>query len=224
LHLAVKVLLVPCVLTPFAQAQSKKLTLTLNRHVAELPVVDIKGRSYVEVSNLARALNGSVSFRGDLISLTVPGDTTGASAQPSEPEQTRTKLTPQFMKSAIEALALMREWGTTLAYSIKNGYPVTDQWVSSYREQARSGVQTASSSATTDDDRNAVQLLTNEFESVLQWTNKLLDARKSMSAANYALSDNALRNDPLSQKIMTCGHFLGTMLGSGQFGDDASCH
>lgn len=82
----------------------------------------------------------------------------------------------------------------------------------------------ASIAATTEADRQALQLLTNEFESVKQWSNKLVEARNSMDTAKYAMSSNALQNDPLSQKIVTCGRFLATMLASGQFQDDPSCH
>jgi hypothetical protein len=45
-----------------------------------------------------------------------------------------------------------------------------------------------------------------------------------MNAAKYALSPSELHNDPLSQKIVSCGHFLGQMLASGDFQDDPSCH
>jgi hypothetical protein len=82
----------------------------------------------------------------------------------------------------------------------------------------------ASSAVSTDADRNALGLLRHEFESVQEWSNKLLEARKSMNAAKYALSPSELHNDPLSQKIVSCGHFLGQMLASGDFQDDPSCH
>jgi hypothetical protein len=68
-----------------------------------------------------------------------------------------------------------------------------------------------------------LELLRKEFDWVQEWSNKLLEARKSMNAAKYALSPNELHNDPLSQKIVSCGHFLGQMLASGDFQDDPSC-
>jgi hypothetical protein len=45
-----------------------------------------------------------------------------------------------------------------------------------------------------------------------------------MDTAKYTTSPNALREDPLSQKLIACGHFLAQMLGSATFQDDASCH
>ena len=118
----------------------------------------------------------------------------------------------------------MREWASPLAYAIQNGYPITEQWVAGYRESAANGVRMATVAASTSDDRNALQLLSNEFESVREWSNKLVEARKSLNTANYSMSESALRDDPLSQKIVTCGHFLASMLGSGSYQDNPSCH
>ena len=49
-------------------------------------------------------------------------------------------------------------------------------------------------------------------------------AKRSMDTAKYALSPGALRNEPLSQKIVSRGRFLASMLGSNTFQDDPSCH
>ena len=118
----------------------------------------------------------------------------------------------------------MREWASTLANAVQNGYPITDSWVAGYRVQAESGLAIASAAVSTDADRNAFGLLRTELENVQTWSNRLLDARKSMGAANYALSPNTLRNEPLSQKIVSCAHFMGQMFANGSFQDDASCH
>ena len=99
----------------------------------------------------------------------------------------------------------------------------TDDSVASHREQSARDLRLASAAASTDSDRNALQLLTHEFEAVRDWSNKLVQERKSMDTAKYALSENALRDDPISQKIITCGHFLATMFGSGRFEDNPSC-
>jgi hypothetical protein len=82
----------------------------------------------------------------------------------------------------------------------------------------------ASTAVSSDADRDAFQLLNHEFDAVQEWSNKLLEARKSMDTAKYSVSPTALQNDPLSQKIVSCGRFLGQMLVSGNFQDEASCH
>jgi hypothetical protein len=67
-------------------------------------------------------------------------------------------------------------------------------------------------------------LLTNEFQNVKAWSNELTEAKKNMATAKYTMSEGALRDEPLSQKLVKCGHFLGAMLGGGDFKDDLSCH
>ena len=118
----------------------------------------------------------------------------------------------------------MREWASTLAYAIQNGYPITEHGAANSREQAAQDLRLAAAAVSTESDRNALQLLTNEFEAVREWSNKLVQEHKAMNTAKYAISTNALQNDPASQKIITCGHFLAAMLGSGSFTDDPSCH
>jgi hypothetical protein len=48
---------------------------------------------------------------------------------------------------------------------------------------------------------------------------KILSARKSM---NFIPRD-ALKDDPLDQKILNCARSLASMAASGQFLDDGSC-
>jgi len=104
------------------------------------------------------------------------------------------------------------------------GVSIKEEWVARYREQAASGLRLASVAASTNADRSALQLLTNEFDGVRDWSNKLVAAGKAMDTAKYSMSENAVRNDPQSQKLITCWRFLASMLGSGSFQDDSSCH
>lgn len=210
---------------PFAQAKQQASTLVLNGQPGQAAVVQIDGRAYVDLEGLARIANGSLSFRANRIVLTLPPSALSPPVAVPPPNQMDTSaLSRDFMRAGIEEIALMREWASPLAYAIQNGYPVTEQWVTGYREQAAHGLRLASVAASSEADRNALQLLTNEFDAVRQWSNKLMEARNSMNAAQYAMSSSALRDDPLSQKIITCGRFLASMLGSSSFQDDPSCH
>jgi len=211
--------------TSLAQAPQQQRTLVVNGQSGQASVVLISGRTFVDLAALARIANGSVGFQGNQITLTLPSSAAAAHTPPPQPEPTPTTgLSREFMKAGIETLAQMREWATTLAYAIQNGYGVTDNWVADYREQAASSLRLATAAASTDSDRSALQLLNNEFESVRDWSNKLVEAKKSMDVGKYAVSPNALRDEPLSKKIIACGHFLATMLAGGEFQDDASCH
>jgi hypothetical protein len=208
----------------FAQVNHQSRTIVINGQAGQAEIVKVDGRSYVDLEALARITNGSLRFKGSSIVLDLPMSASSPAAVPPPVPADDSGLSREFMKAGIEAIAGMREWASTLAYATQNGYNVTESWVATYREQASHNVSLASVAVATEADRDALQLLNNEFEAVREWSNKLVEARKSMNAAKYALSANALRDEPLSQKIIACGRFLAPMLGSGSFQDDASCH
>jgi hypothetical protein len=211
--------------TTLAQVSRQSRTLVINGQPGQAEVVKIDGRSYVELDELARITNGTLGFEASRILLNLPVSTASVPASVPPPTPTDDSgLSQGFMIAGIEAIAGLREWASPLAYAIQNGYNVTDSWVATYREQAMHDVNLASTAATTDGDRSALQLLNHEYQAMLQWSNKLVEARKAMDTAKYSVSSNALRDEPLSQKITTCGHFLASMFGSGRFQDDASCH
>jgi hypothetical protein len=103
--------------------------------------------------------------------------------------------------------------------SVQNGYPVTDDFLAGYRRRASTNLRLASVAVSTDPDRSAFQLLSNELDKMQQLSNQVLDARQNMSY----MSANALRDDPLNQQILTCARSLAAMAASGQFQDDGSC-
>ena len=191
-------------------------------------MIQNNGRPCVDLQSLVEITRGSLSYREGRIVLSLPTGLNPSPPSPTEPTvpppATENGLSQDFMRAGIEEIATMREWASTLAYAIQNNYHVTEDWVANYREQAANNLRLASAAASTDGDRRALQLLNNEFESVRTWSDKLVEARKSMDTAKYAMSAGALRNEPLSQKIVTCGHFLASLLGSGSFQDDPSCH
>lgn len=208
-----------------AQTKQQIQTLVVNGISGQAAVVQMEGRAYVDVAALAHIANASLSFQPNRILLTFPPTASNTPAVAAPPDHgDDTGLTRDFMKAGIEAIALMREWASPLASAIRNGYPLTEDWVAGYRDAAAQGLSMASVAASSDADRNALQLLSNEFAAVKEWSSKLVEARKSMDTAKYAVSPDALREDPLSQKIITCGHFLASMLGSASFQDDPSCH
>jgi len=215
----------------FGQMKQQQRNLTVNGQSGTAEVIDLNGRSFVDMSALASIGKGSVSFSGPGIVLTFPSSdnrsaTAVAAESPAAPVHPRNSaaLSQDFMKAGIEEIARLREWATTLASAIRGGYGVTDEWVNGYRDQASQNLQLADAAATTDGDRNAAQLLHHAFDLVQQWSDKLVTAKKSMDTAKYSTSPDALREDPLSQKVITCGRFLTQMLGSATFQDDASCH
>ena len=222
--LAILVILLSAV--ALAQVNPQRTSVVVNGRSGEAAVVSISGRTYIDVENLAQIANGSLGFHGQQITLTLPGSAASAPVAAPEPQHPAPThgLSQNFMVAGIEVIAELREWGTTMAYAIQNQYGVTANWANDYRQKTAASLAQASASASTDADRNALQLLTNEFTNVGTWSDSLVKAKERMDTAKYSTSPDALRNEPLSQKIVTCGRFLAQMLGSGEFKDDGSCH
>jgi hypothetical protein len=97
---------------------------------------------------------------------------------------------------------------------------VTEDWIDGYRARAEQSLRLVSLAATTDSDKNAFQLLSNEFNNMKKLSDRFLEAEKSRTY----ISPESLNNDPLDQKILNCARSLAAMAASGQFSDDGSCH
>jgi hypothetical protein len=207
-----------------AQAGHSNATLVVNGQSGQAAVIQQNGRTFVDLAALAQIANGSLSFKGNTISLNVPGS--GGAAAPADTTKATddTTLSRAFMKAGIEEMALLREWGAAVAYAIQNGYPLQEQWANNYRGKAESGLQMASAAASTTGDKSALQLLSNEYDGVRQWSDKLVQASKNMETAKYSMSPDSLRQEPQTQKLITCWRFLGSMMGNGSFQNDDSCH
>ena len=89
-----------------------------------------------------------------------------------------------------------------------------------YRGSAAANLKLAGLAVSTDADRKAFQLLTNEFNNMQQSSQRFLTARANLTY----IPQDSLNNDPLDQKIVACAHVLAGMASSGQFQDDPSCH
>jgi len=188
-------------------------TFTVAGHSAEIPVTEMGGRSYVEIEALARLANGSLGFRGNQIVLTLPPSNanTSTTAAPG--------FTKEFLRAGIEQMSVIREWRSALISAVQRGFPITDDWMKSFSDRAQHNLRLVSLAASTESDKNAFQLLTNEFNNMKQLSDRFLDANKSRT---YTRSD-ALENDPLDRRILNCGHALAAMAATGQFLDDGSC-
>jgi hypothetical protein len=139
------------------------------------------------------------------------------------PVQPPPGLSRAFATSAIAALADLREWRGAVSAMITHGLAISDEWAQGYRDEAQANLGKAEVAARTDDDRNALALLQNEAGSLTAWWNGVLAARQDLNGAT-TIDPDALKNDTALAKIRTCSQFLNSMLVSGAFSDDASCH
>lgn len=216
-----------------------KHTLLLNGHSTDVPVIYVSGHPYVGLEALAKALNGSMSTAhsstGSVVGLSMPsspdnGET--ASTAPARSSATMsTAFTAQapvpanqgfsrgFMTAGIEAMSALREWHSALQTTIQSGFPLSAAVVDPYRAEATKDLRLASVAATTSADRSGYHLLEHEYQNMAKLSDKYVSMRANL---NYIAPD-ALQNDELNQRVVSCGRFLATMTASGQFSEDRSC-
>ena len=212
-----------------AQDASQNRTLiVVNGQSGNVPVIQVNGRSYADLEALASAINGSLTYSGNQIALTLPSSSASANSAPSPAPASAPApasvsnpgFSSGFMKAGIEQMATVREWHTALASAIQNGTPVAAGWLAPYRAQAQMNLRLAQVAIQTNSDRKVFQLLTNVFQNMSKLADKYIAARNNMSY----ISPDALQNDDLNQRIVACGHSLAAMAASGQFVDDGSCN
>jgi len=196
--------------------------LVVNGRTAATAIRQIDGRSYIDIETLAQITNGVFTVEPNRIVLTIPGS--DSSVTPSAtPSQTTQGLSKDFAKAASAELAEMREWRGALGTMITYGLAVSGSWAQEYHAQVEEGLRQAMVAASTDADRNALQLIRNEYDKLAGWAGDVFAERQALDGAR-TMDPNATQNDAALAKIMSCGRFLNVMLVSGVFADDPSCH
>lgn len=204
-----------------APAAQQNQTLIINGQPGQAPVIQLNGRSYVDLEALARLSNGSLSFSGNQIILTLPSSSASApAAAPSTSAPANPGFSKDFLTAGIEEMSTIREWHSALASAIVNQVPVAQGWLAPYQAQAMTNLRLAQVAARTDADQNAAQLIANVYQKMKQLSDKYVAKRANVSY----IAPDALKNDTLDQSIIACGKSLGAMAASGQFYDDGSCH
>jgi hypothetical protein len=191
--------------------------LLIEGHQGQARVIQVQGKNYVEVEELARATGGSLRFAGNQVILTLPG---GASAAPqAEQSAPAAGLSKPFLSAGIETMREILEWHAALKTGIERGYPLSDVWFGYFRRQIQSNLKQAEAAASTDMDHRSLPLLTNEFNMM----DALADKYLKIAASRDYLAPNALNSDPLDQKLLTCWQSLTSTASSNQFADDGAC-
>lgn len=205
-------------------AQDKPLrSLVVNGRTVDTAVVEVEGRSYVDIEGLAQIIGGSVNFEPNQITLTLPEPTPAAApADAKEAVPETADMTKQFQELAVFTLAEMREWKGAISAVVASGLPVVGTWPDDYHDRVGNDLLQATLAASTMQDHQAVQLLQQEYALLTNWANQVLGERKAMDAAR-SIDPNALQSDQALAKISKCGQFLGSMIVGGDFYDDSSC-
>lgn len=103
-------------------AAPQNRTLVLTGHPGELSVKEMDGRYYVDVEELMRLANGSLSFRGNQIVLTLSAPTISTPATNSAASQsTPSGFSKEFLRAGIEEMSVISEWRSSLINAIRQG-------------------------------------------------------------------------------------------------------
>ena len=211
------------VMVGLVQAAQQGTVLVLSGYTETVPVMQVNGKNYVNVEALARATNGSMSFNGNQIVLTLPAAGSGggaaASQQAAPAASQNAGFSKEFLTAAIEEMSTLREWHSALASAIANGFPVTGELVGPYQAQAVTNLRLMQVAVSTQSDQGAAQLISNAYQKMKQLSDKYVAKRAKLEF----VGPNALKNDPLDQSLIACGTSLRSMAGSGQFVDDGTC-
>jgi hypothetical protein len=213
-----------CVGMLFAQSTQDRTLIVNGKSYGT--VAQIGGHSYVDVETLAQITGGAVTIEPNRIVLTFLASasegTSGSAAATNAPPAVQ-GLSRGFSSAAVSLLAEMREWrgavGTILTYNV----PVVGTWPQDYRDHVNADLSQVGLAVITSSDQEAFQLLRNEFGNLEQWADQVVSNRNSMNATN-TVTPNALQNDTSLAKITDCGRFLNSMVVSGAYADNASCH
>src|ERR1700688_5240854 len=203
-------------------AQSTNKILVVNGKTAGPGVRQINGRLYVDLETLAQATNAVFTVEPRRVVLNIPPSDAGAAATDDSAENSQ-KLSRDFSSAAISALAAMREWRVAVRAMILYGLAVSETWVQAYHQQSMDALQQAAVVASTDADKNALQVFRNEADMMTSWANQVEADRQQLNGEKV-VDPNALKDDPTLAKIQKCSQFLNSMVLSGSFTDDPTCH
>jgi len=205
----------------WSQTAQENRSLVVNGQPGQAPVIRWKGRSYVDVEALSRLTDGSLSFKGNQITLTLPASAASTPiATPSASKPPDSAFSKDFLKASIETIAVVVEWRTALVNAARNASPVSDDSDAGYRAQATKDLRLASVAVSTRSDRNAYRLFSQEVSDMQKLSNQIIASYNSMQN----ISPEVLTDDPLEQQTLNCARSLESMVSSGQFQDDGSCH
>jgi hypothetical protein len=189
-------------------------------------VVQLRGHAYVDVETVAQFMNGSVTLEANRVVLNFPES--GATAAPSAelapaPQAPPPGLSRNFASLAIAELAEMREWRGAVGTILTYGVPASGTWPQDYHDRVQTNLGQVGVAAVTAADQDAMQLLQNEYSNLSRWASDVVTTRQSLNATNTVRPDT-IQTDQALAKISDCSRFLNSMLVSGVFADDQSCH
>jgi hypothetical protein len=200
-----------------AQSTRDKI-LVVNGKTAGTPVVQIDGRYYMDIETVAQITNGLVTVEPDRIILTMRAPNSSI-----PPPQAPEGLSKEFARAGIAELAEMREWRGAIGAVLTYNVPFVGTWPQDYHDRVEGSLMQVAVAASTASDRDALQLLRNEFANLADWASSVVATRQALNATK-TVDPNVMQNDRALAKLSDCSSFLSGMFVSGMFADSPSCH
>jgi len=200
-----------------AQAPVKAAVFTVAGHSGEAQLLQLNGKSYIEVETLARLTKGALSFKANRTTLTLPPPEPAgqAAAPPAKPG-----FSTAFVQAGIEEIAVIREWRIAIVNAVLNNTPVSEDWVAAQHRLADKNLALASAAGSTADDRSAFPLLSAEFNNM----QKLSELYLAMRKQSEFISPDTFHSTPLEEQILTCARGFVAMTENQIFQDQPACH
>jgi hypothetical protein len=200
-----------------AQTPQTPTTLVIAGHAGEVKILQVGGKSYVEVEALARLTKGTLSFKDNRTTLTLPPTDPEA---PTPQPQVKAGFSRPFVQAAIEELGSITEWRTGIVSAVEKNIPLSEEWASAQHRQAEKNLALASAAVSTEDDRSSFPLLSSELDHM----QKLSDNYLALLKQSAAMSPDNFGNSALEEQILSCAKGFVAMTESRQFQDQAPCH
>ena len=200
-----------------AQTPQKGSTLTIAGHPGEALLLQVNGKSYIDIETLARLTQGTLSFKTNQTILTLPPPDAAA---PAPAPHAVAGFSRAFTQAGIEEMSVIREWRVAIVNAVRNNSPASEDWISTQHRLAEKNLALASAAASTDDDRSAYPLLSTEFNNMQSLSELYLAIRKQ----GTFISPDTFHSSPLEDQILSCARGFVAMTESHEFQDQPACH
>ena len=213
--------LLSCSMPAAGQSQVEQRTVVINGHAGEVTVYRIDNHAFVDLETLVRIGSGSVDYQQGRIVVTLPL----VRPSPTLPQSDATgpEISAGFDTAAIQELAAIKEWHSTIAFALQRAVPGDGSRLAVLRDRAVTGLQLTTAQATNDSDRAALSLLAGHFKRVDNWYTKVMGEHRTMDTAKYSVNSDALERDPEYQQVKKCQDFLGRVFANGKYEDNVAC-
>jgi hypothetical protein len=198
-----------------AQTPQKSATLTIAGHPGEAQLLQVNGKSYVEVEALARLTQGTLSFKANQTILTLP-----AAERETPAPRAAAGFSRAFTQAGIEEMSAIREWRRAIVNAVQTNTPLSEDWIAAQHSLAEKNLALAASAASTDDDRSASPMLSAEFNNMQSLSDLYLTLRKQAAA----ISPDTFHSGPLEDQILSCAQGFVSMTESRALQDQPACH